>query len=134
MPEWTNFIELLSLAPGAWAHSLAIFSFLFFCACLLRSAAMCEGTRWPLVHMLVCALTLLPAIVLAGMLLLGAIRYPERAWLNLGIAALLYVPWYAGGRITRLARADTEGADVGWLAMGALITFPAGLLAALVFA
>jgi len=130
MSEWRNLLDLLSLAPGATGHAMVLCSFLFFCTYLLRTAAMSEGTRSRLVHMLVCVLTLLPAVLLAAMLVLGAARFPERAWLNLAVAALLYVPWYAGGRITRLARPDTEGADVGWLAMGALITFPVGLAAA----
>jgi hypothetical protein len=118
MPEWNNFLDLLSFAPGVLGHSLVIFSFLFLCTYLLRTAYMSEATRSAPAHMLVCILTLLPAVLLAGMLVLGALRFPERAWINLGIAAILYVPWYAGGRITRLARPDTEGADAGWLAMG----------------
>ena len=133
MREWTNVIDLLSLAPHVLGHSVLLFSFLFMSAYLLRTAAMSEGTRAPLVHMLVCTLTLLPAVLLAVMLALGALRFPERAWINLGIAALLYVPWYLGGRITSLARPDTEGADVGWLTMGALITFPCGVVCAIVF-
>lgn len=133
MPELKNLLELISFAPGAATHSIVLFSFLFVCAYLLRTACMSEATRSVLVHMLVCTLTLLPAVLMAGMLVLGALRYPERAWINLGIAALLYVPWFVGGSITRLARPDTEGADVGWLAMGALITFPVGLVVAIVF-
>jgi hypothetical protein len=133
MPELRNLLELLSLAPGAVGHAMVLLSFLFMCSYLLRTACMSEGTRSVPVHMLVCVLTLLPAVVLAAMLALGALRYPDRAWTNLGIAALLYLPWYAGGRITRLVRSDTEGADVGWLTMGALVTFPVGLLAAIVF-
>jgi hypothetical protein len=133
MPEGNPLVALLSLAPGAMPHAVVLLSFLFLCAYLLRTACMTEGTRSPAVHMLVCVLTLLPAVLLAGVLLFAAIRFPERVWLNLGVAALLYVPWYAGGRITRMASPDTEGGDVGWLAMGALITFPVGLAAAVIF-
>jgi hypothetical protein len=132
MSDWTNLLELLSLAPGTARHAAVLFSFLFMAAYLLRTAAMSEATRSALAHVLVCVLTLLPAVLLAAILVLGAVRYPDRAWINLGIAALLYVPWYVGGRITLLARPDTEGADLGWLAMGALITFPVGLAAAIV--
>jgi hypothetical protein len=130
MSDWNHVIDLLSFAPGMAMHAFVLFSFLFLSAYLLRTACMTESTQSAPMHMLVCALTLLPAILMAGMLVLGAIRFPERVWINLGITAALYVPWYAGGRITRLARPDTEGADVGWLAMGALITFPAGLVVA----
>jgi hypothetical protein len=132
MPEWRHWLDLLSLAPAALAHAVVLFSFFFACTYLLRTALMSEGTRSPLVHMLVCLFTLLPALLMAAMLVLAAFRFPERVWINLAIAAALYVPWYLGGRITRLVRCDTEGADAGWLAMGALITFPVGLLAALV--
>jgi hypothetical protein len=131
MSNWNNLLELLSLAPGVAMHTFVLLSFLFMTAYLLRTAAMSEGTRSALVHVLVCVLTLLPAALLAAILALAAVRYPDRAWINLGIAALLYVPWYLGGRITTLARPDTEGADLGWLAMGALITFPVGLAAAI---
>jgi hypothetical protein len=131
MSDWNNLLELLSLAPRVAMHSVVLLSFLFMAAYLLRTAAMSEGTQSALVHALVCALTLLPAVLLAAALVLAAVRYPERAWINLGIAALLYGPWYLGGRITPLARADTEGADLGWLTMGALITFPVGLAAAI---
>jgi hypothetical protein len=133
MPELNNLLDVFSLAPNAFWHTVALFSFLFLVNYLLRTALMPEETRSVIVHMLVCILTLLPAVSLAVMLLLGAYRYPQRAWINLGIAALLYLPWYAGGRITRLVRPDTEGADVGWLAMGALITFPVGIVAAIIF-
>ena len=133
MSDWRHLVELLSLAPHAAAHAAVLLSFLFLSAYLLRTACMTEGTRSTIVHMLVCVLTLLPAVLLAAILVLGAARYPERAWINLGIAALLYVPWYFGGKITRLTRQDTEGADTGWLAMGALITFPVGVAAAILF-
>ncbi len=133
MSEFGTVLDLLSFAPHTVWHALVLFSFAFMINYLVRTAYMSEGTRSVFVHVLVCVLTLLPAVILAGMLLLGAYRYPERSWMNLGIAALLYVPWYAGGALTRLVRPDTEGADLGWLAMGALITFPIGLTVAIVF-
>jgi hypothetical protein len=79
---------------------------------------------------LVCALTLAPAVVLAVVLVWSALHHPDRALLNLVLAAALYVPWWAGGALTRLVRDDSEGSDLGWLAMGALITFPTGITAA----
>ena len=133
MSECGNLLSIFSLAPYAFLHTAILFSFLFMVNSLLRTALMPEATRSVVVHMLVCVLTLLPAVVMAGTLWLGAYHYPERAWINMGIAALLYLPWYAGGKITKLVRPDTEGADVGWLGMGALITFPAGIIAAILF-
>lgn len=37
------------------------------------------------------------------------------------------------GLATRLVRPINEGADLGFMTVGALITFPAGVLAALVY-
>ena len=64
------------------------------------------------------------------MLAWAAARHPERAWLNLAGAAVLFGLWWLGGALTRLVRSDSEGADLGWMAAGALITFPTGILAA----
>jgi hypothetical protein len=128
-----HFGELLLLSPRGWIHGAALLA--FFCAgCyLLRIALMLEAVRSPLVHAVVCTLTLLPAGVLALVLVLAARAYPARAWINLLVAAGLYAAWYLGGVVTRLVRPDTEGGDIGWLAMGVLITFPVGVLAALIW-
>jgi hypothetical protein len=128
-----SLLDVLSLQPETLWHAVALLGFLFLCNYLLRTALMTEATRSPWVQAFVCSLTLLPAIALAVILLWAAYRHPERAWINFGIAALLYVPWGLGGALTPLARTDTEGADLGWLTMGAFITFPTALLAALIF-
>lgn len=99
---------------------------------LVRTWLMTEGTRSVGVHLAVCVLTLAPAIVLASLLVWAGYHHPDRVWLNLALAAGLYVPWWLGGAITRLVRPDSEGADLGWISMGALITFPVGVGAALV--
>jgi hypothetical protein len=126
-------LDLLALAPDTVWHSVALLSFFCVVSYLTRTALMIEAPRSIIVHMTVCTLTLLPAIVLAAVLVWAAHQYPERAWLNLGFAGIVYVAWYLGGALTRLARPDTEGGDIGWLFMGALITFPAGAIAALIF-
>ena len=132
-PLVDGLVGMLSLAPESLGHAVALLSFLFMVNYLLRTALMSEGTQSIVVHVCVSTLTLLPAIVLAVVLIWAASQHPHRAWINLGVAALLYIPWYLGGAITRLARSDTEGGDIGWLVMGALITFPVGLVAALAF-
>lgn len=125
--------EILALGPRTWVGGCLLLAFLFLLNDLCRTALMTEGTRSRIVHVLVCALTLGPAVVLAGVLLWAGASHPDRVWINLGLAAALYVFWWAGGALTRLTRKDSEGADIGWMTMGALITFPAGLVAALVF-
>ena len=132
MEPFPLFLELMKLGSGDWHHAVALLG--FFCACcyLLRIALMVEVPFAGWAHAWICTLTLLPAIVLGAVLVWAAYWHPERAWLNLGFAALVYVAWAAGGAITRLVRPDTEGADIGWLAMGAIITFSAGVVAAVV--
>jgi hypothetical protein len=49
----------------------------------------------------------------------------------LAIVAGAYILWYLVGQSTRLVRRDSEGADVGFMSFGALITFPVGIVAAL---
>jgi hypothetical protein len=128
-----SFADLIFLAPAGWHHGALLLSFFCVVCYLLRIALMLEGVRSAFVHAVVCTLTLLPAIVLAIVLLFAARAYPTRAWMNLAIAFGIYVAWYLGGAITRLVRPDAEGGDLGWITMGALITFPVGAVAALIF-
>lgn len=125
--------ECLSLAPATLVHALVMLGALFLLNDLVRTTLMPAGPTSRRAHLAVCVLTLFPAFVLAGVLLWAGYRHPERAWINMLLAAALFVPWWAGGTLTKLARPDTEGADVGWMAMGALVTFPAGFVAALIF-
>jgi hypothetical protein len=126
------FLEVMKLGPAYCWHAVALLS--FFCAScyLLRTALMVELPFAGWVHAWICTLTLLPAIVLAVVLVWAAYCYPDRAWRNLGYIAIVYVAWAAGGGVTRMVRPDTEGADVGWLTMGALVTFTTGAIAAIV--
>ncbi len=126
-------LDLLSLAPDRVWHAMAMLSFLFMVNYLVRTAYMSEATRSVTVHVFVFVLTFVPAIVLAAILLWAGYSHPDRVWVNLGLAALLFIPWGLGGAITRLGRPDTEGADIGAMAAGALLTFSSGLLAALIF-
>ena len=125
--------RLLALEPRYLPHAMVLLGFAFAVNYLLRTVLLIEAplSRW--VHLVVCLLTMLPAFVLAAVLWWAASQHPERAWINLGVALVLYVAWWLGGAMTRLARPDTEGGDVGWLTMGALVTFPVGVMAALIY-
>jgi hypothetical protein len=80
-----------------------------------------------------CLLTFaIQAVVLAAVLVWADYRHPDRAWINLGYAVLFYGIWYLAGQLVLLARRDTEGADLGFMTVGALITFPVGFIAALI--
>jgi hypothetical protein len=128
-----NVLDLLSLAPDVLWASLLLLAGIMLLNDLLRTALMTEHTRSVAVHALVCTLTLFPAALLGLALLYAGYRDPERAWINLGLALALYIPWYVGGMLTYLSRRDTEGADVGWISHGLFITVPCGLLAVVLF-
>jgi hypothetical protein len=125
--------QIASLDPETFWHSFVFLFAVILLNDLLRTALITELTRSVFNHLVVCVLTLLPGFLLGGVLLWAAHRHPERAWINLLWAAVLYFPWWLGGQLTKLARSDTEGADVGWIFHGALITFPTGVVAALIF-
>jgi len=128
-----DLIQLLSLPPersGEWL--LLLSTFMVLCE-LTRLTLATVFTRSVLAHVMRCLLTFaLQAIVLAAILVWANHRYPERAWINLGYALLFYFIWYLAGQLVLLARPDTEGADLGFMTVGALITFPVGIIAALV--
>lgn len=127
-----DLINLLSLPPERvreWLSLLA--AFMILCE-LTRLAIATVFTRSVLTHVCRCLLTFaVQAVTLALVLIWADHRHPERAWINLGYALLLYFIWYVAGQFVLLARPDTEGADLGFMTVGALITFPIGILAAL---
>lgn len=128
-----DLIQLMSLPPdrvGEWLLFLS--AFLILCE-FTRLALGTVFTRSVLAHVLRCLLTFaIQAIVIAVVLVWADHRYPARGWINLGYALLFYGIWYVAGQIVLLARPDTEGADLGFMTVGALITFPVGIIAALV--
>ena len=126
-------LELLALSPTHWAQGTVLLAFLVSTAALLRIALTLEALLSRVVDALLCALAVLPAVALAAVLVFAASRYPERAWKNLALAALVYAAWYGGSALARLARPDADSDDARWIALGACITFPAGVLAALAF-
>jgi hypothetical protein len=126
-------LDLLSLPPDRIKEWLSLLiAFMIVCE-LTRLALATVFTRSVLAHVTRCLLTFaVQAVVLAGVLVWADYRHPERAWINLGYALFLYVIWYLAGQLVLLARHDTEGADLGFMTVGALITFPVGIIAALV--
>ena len=124
--------DVLELGPQNVLPAVALLAFMFLLNDLIRTWWMTQATRSVVAHVAICLLTLAPAVTLAVVLWWAGWHHPHRVWHNLVIAAALYLPWWAGGALTRWVRADSEGADLGWIAMGAAITFPAGLGAAVV--
>jgi hypothetical protein len=125
----------LSLPPDRlWPSVLMVAAFIVVCE-LTRIAVSAELTRSRLAHLTVLLLTFpVQAITLAVMLVHAGTSHPGRGWINLGIAIAMYVLWYAVGQATRLARPASEGADAGFMAVGALVTVPTGLVVAVVCA
>ena len=128
-----DFIQLMSLPPERTRQWLMFLSaFMILCE-LTRLALATVFTRSILAHALRCALTFaIQAVVLAAVLVWADHCHPDRSWINLGYALLLYFIWYLAGQLVLLARPDTEGADLGFMTVGALITFPVGIVAALI--
>jgi hypothetical protein len=136
--NWTwepfkDLIELLSLPPARTAQWMMFLSaFMVLCE-LTRLALATVFTRSVLAHVTRCLLTFaVQAVALAAVLVWADLHHPGRGWINLGYALLLYFIWYLAGQLVLLARPDTEGADLGFMAVGALITFPVGIIAALI--
>jgi len=126
--------ELLALPPDRLLPALSLLGAFIVSCELTRIAIGTELTRSVVAHVLVCLLTFaLQAIVLAVVLVHAAHRYPGRGFINLGFALGLYGIWYITGQFTKLVRPISEGADLGFMAVGGMITFPAGLVSAIVF-
>jgi len=128
-----DLIQLMSLPPERTREWLMFLSaFMILCE-LTRLTLATVFTRSVLAHAIRCLLTFaIQAIVLAAVLVWADYRYPGRGWINLGYALLFYFIWYLAGQLVLLARPDTEGADLGFMTVGALITFPVGIIAALI--
>ena len=128
-----DFIQLMSLPPERTKEWLMFLSaFMVLCE-LTRLALATVFTRSVLAHVMRCLLTFaIQSVVLAAVLVWADYCHPGRGWINLGYALLLYFIWYLAGQLVLLVRPDTEGADLGFMAVGALITFPVGIIAALI--
>ena len=125
---------LLALPPNRLLPALSLLAAFMVFAELTRIVIGTAQVRSVIAHATVCLLTFaLQAIVLAIVLIHASASYPGRGFINLGFALGLYVIWYLAGQATLLVRPKGEGADLGFMAVGALITFPVGLLSAVVF-
>jgi hypothetical protein len=130
---FTDLLDLLSLPPDRLREAVCLLA-AFMMACeLTRVALGTTLTRSAFAHVVRCLLTFaVQSIALGAVLAYAALRHPEQAFTNLGIALGMYAIWYLTGQLTSLARSDNEGADLGFMTVGALITFPIGLIAAFV--
>ncbi|HET6146095.1 MAG TPA: hypothetical protein VFH68_01065 [Polyangia bacterium] len=125
---------LMALPPERLLPALCLLAGIIIYCELVRISLAVVLTRSVLTHVTVCLLTFaLQAIILAVVLVHAAKTYPGRGFINLGIALGMYVIWYLVGQATKLIRPRSEGADLGFMAVGALITFPVGLIGAIVF-
>jgi hypothetical protein len=123
--------RFLSLPPDHLWPSLSMLAVFMMVCELVRIALGPVLTTSRVAHVTVCALTFaVQAIVLAVVLVIADRAHHGRGWINLGIALAMYFIWYLTGQFTKLVRTDSEGADVGFMVVGALITFPVGIIAA----
>ena len=84
-----NLLEVLSLSPDYIGGALVFLGLFVIFNELVRSALMAEFTRSVFTHLAINVMTLLPAVLIALVLLFAAYRHPGRAWINLVFALLL---------------------------------------------
>lgn len=124
----------LSLPPDRLGPALAMLASIIVICELTRIALCTEHTTSRVVHVTVCTLTFpFQSILLAVMLVHAARSHPGRGWINLAIALGAYALWFVVGMSTKLVRKPSEGADLGFMCVGALLTFPVGIIAAVVW-
>jgi len=135
--DWSVLVSAwrhLSLPPDRLGPALMMLGSIVVVCELTRIALCTEHTTSRVAHVTVCVLTFpFQSILLAVMLVHAASSYPGRGWINLGIALAAYVLWFVIGMATKLVRKPSEGADLGFMCVGALITFPVGIIAAIVW-
>lgn len=130
MYKFAILFELLHLPPEHLIPSILFIGGLVIACELGRVSLSPVLTRSVIAHVLVNLLTavVLP-VLLAVVLVLSILAYPDRALLNMVIVAGLYAVWYLAGQATLLIRSDTQGADVGFMFVGSFITFVPGVIA-----
>jgi hypothetical protein len=124
----------MSLPPHRLGPALLLLGSVMVICELTRIALCTEHTRSRVAHVSMALLTFpLQSIFLSIVLVHAATSYPGRGWINLAIAVGLYALWFVTGQATRLVRRVSEGADFGFMSVGALITFPIGIAVALLY-
>lgn len=125
-------LDLFRLPPARIAEALALLAAIMVAAEYLRITLLVVAPRSRFVHLACGLLTVvLQPVLLAQVLYASIADHPERAGINAALVAGLYVVWYLAGQSTLLVRRDTQGADLGFMIIGALITFGTGAVAAL---
>ncbi|MDH3231029.1 MAG: hypothetical protein OEN55_14665, partial [Alphaproteobacteria bacterium] len=99
----------------------------------LKTSLMIEYTTSRLAHVGINVMTLLPALFLAAVLVYAGYVHPERIGTSFLVCLFCFVPWYVAAALTRLGRRESEGADVGFMAVGLAIVAGAGGIAAILF-
>jgi hypothetical protein len=125
-----------SLPPDRLGPALLMIAAVMVVCELSRIALSTEHATSRIAHVVMCLLTFpLQSIFLAVVLVHAASAHPGcgRGWINLGIALGAYALWFAAGQATKLVRRPSEGADLGFMCVGGLITFPIGIAAVLVW-
>jgi hypothetical protein len=123
-------LDLLRLPPAHLGASILLLAGIVISCEYLRVSLSPVLTRSVIAHVLVNLLSavILP-VLLAVVLVLGISAHPDRALINLGVVGGLYVLWYLAGQSTLLVRPDSQGADLGFICIGSMITFVPGVIA-----
>ncbi len=126
-------LRILALGPGDTIAALAVISVIFFLNEFLKTSLMIEYTSSRLAHVGINVMTLLPAVLLAVVLLYAGYVHPARIGTSFLVCVAAFVPWYVAAALTRLGRRDSEGADVGFMCVGLAVVVAAGIVAAILF-
>lgn len=128
-----SLLELLRLPPDRLGAALLFLAGVVVACEYLRISLSPVFTRSVPVHVLINLLTaVIQPVLLAVVLVLSIAAHPDRALVNMLLVAGLYGVWYLAGQSTLLVRADTQGADAGFMWVSSAITFIPGAIAAVV--
>ena len=128
---WENLSALLALPPGAVLTAMIVLAATMMTLEYTRISLALAAPHSRVAHVSVCMLTFPLQTILCSFVLIHAARaFPDRAWINLGLIGILHVVWWIAGQSTLIVRRDSQGADVGFMAVGALITLLVGVGAA----
>lgn len=128
---WERLSALLTIPPGMVLTAMIVLGATMAILEYARISLQLAATRSAIAHVTVCLLTFPLQTILCSYVLIHAAQvWPERAWLNLGLVGVLHVVWYVAGQSTLLVRRDSQGADPGFMAVGALLTLLVGIGAA----